>query len=51
MTHQNLARRMRPRNIDEIIGQSHLVGPKNHSPDGRNKTFDFHDSLRSSGNW
>lgn len=28
MTHQNLARRMRPRNIDEIIGQSHLVGPK-----------------------
>ena len=26
MTTQNLARRMRPRNIDEIIGQEHLVG-------------------------
>lgn len=23
---QNLARRMRPRNIDEIVGQKHLVG-------------------------
>lgn len=23
---QNLARRMRPRNIDEIVGQRHLVG-------------------------
>lgn len=26
MVQQNLARRMRPRNIDEIIGQTHLVG-------------------------
>jgi putative ATPase len=27
MATQNLARRMRPRNIEEIIGQQHLVGP------------------------
>ncbi|GAB2027310.1 replication-associated recombination protein A [Lactovum odontotermitis] len=27
MVTQNLARRMRPRNIDEVIGQQHLVGP------------------------
>ncbi|MDR0298702.1 MAG: replication-associated recombination protein A, partial [Streptococcaceae bacterium] len=27
MVTQNLARRMRPRNIDEVIGQQHLVSP------------------------
>ena len=34
MNHQPLAYRMRPRTIEEVIGQEHLVSWKNHQSYG-----------------
>lgn len=29
-----LAYRMRPKNLDEVVGQEHLIGPRNHQKNG-----------------
>ena len=47
MSGKPLAYRMRPRVIDEVVGQQHLVGEGNHSPDGQSKTIVIDDSIRS----
>ena len=44
----NLALRMRPKTIDQVIGQEHLVGPgKNHPPHGGSQPPVLHDSIWS----
>lgn len=44
----NLALRMRPKNIDQVIGQKHLSVMENHSPYGGGQYAVINDSLRSS---
>ena len=45
---ENLAIRMRPKNIDQVIGQKHLVGEgKNYSSHGGSQSSVFYDSLRT----
>ena len=46
----NLALRMRPRTISEVIGQKHLVGEGKYSPYGRSEYAIVNDSLRATRN-
>ncbi len=49
---QPLAYRMRPRHLDEVVGQQHLVGPgKNYSSDGRSQNAFIDDSLWAAWYW
>ena len=46
----NLALRMRPKTIDQVIGQEHLVGPGKMIRHGGGQPPVLHDSLRTSRN-
>lgn len=49
---QPLAHRMRPTNIQEIIGQQHLVGEgKNFMANGPSKSFSIYDFIWPSRHW